>query len=43
MSKSEDEAYALFETLSENLINHASLCFYERSIPQKLTRVYKTK
>ena len=31
-SKSEDEAYILFETLSKNLINHASLSFYIRSI-----------
>ena len=32
MSKGEDEAYDLFEMLSENLINHASLSSYERSI-----------
>ena len=32
MSKSEDEAYDLFEMLSENSINHASLSSYERSI-----------
>ncbi|XP_010246769.1 PREDICTED: uncharacterized protein LOC104589977 [Nelumbo nucifera] len=31
MSKSEDEAYALFETLSENSINNASLYSYEPS------------
>ena len=44
MSKSEDEAYVLFETLSENSINHASLCSYERSIPhQKRVGVYKIK
>ena len=32
MSKSEDKAYDLFEILSENSINHASLSSYERSI-----------
>ena len=32
MSKSEDEAYDLFEMLSENSINHASLSSYEISI-----------
>ena len=42
MSKSEDEAYVLFETLSENSINHASLTSYERSIPhQKRARIYE--
>ena len=33
MSKSEDGAYTLFKTLSENSINYASLSSYERSIP----------
>ena len=32
MSRSEDEAYDLFEMLSENSINHASLSSYERII-----------
>ena len=42
MSKSEDEAYILFEILSENSINHASLSSYKRSIPhQKWTRIYE--
>ena len=42
MSKSEDKAHVLFETLSENLINHASLTSYERSIPhQKQTKIYE--
>ena len=35
MSKSEDEAYTLFEILSENSINHASLSSYERLISQQ--------
>ena len=29
MNKSEDEAYTLFEILSENSINHTSLSFYQ--------------
>ena len=36
MSMSEDEAYDLFETLSENSINHASLSSYERAIGPKV-------
>ena len=32
MSRSEDEAYELFEMLSENSINHASLSSYERTM-----------
>ena len=32
MSKSEDETYDLFEMLSENSINHASLSSYERTM-----------
>ena len=44
MSKSEDEAYTLFETLSKNLINHASLSSYERSIShQKRTEIFEIK
>ena len=44
MSKSEDEAYTLFETLSENSINHASLSCYERSISQqKRVGIYEIK
>ena len=44
MSKSEDEIYVLFEILSENLINHASLSSYERSIPhQKWIEIFKIK
>ena len=44
MSKSEDGAYALFETLSENSINHVLLSFYERSIPhQKWIRIFEIK
>ena len=44
MSKSEDEAYILFETLSENTINHASLSFYERLIlHQKRTKIFEIK
>ena len=44
MSKSKDEAYTLFETLSENSINHASLSSYERSIPyQKQTKIFEIK
>ena len=34
MSKSEDEAYDLFEMLSENFISHTSLSSYERMIRQ---------
>ena len=44
MSKSEDEAYVLFETLSENLINHTSLTLYEKSIPhQKRAGIYEIR
>ena len=44
MSKSEDEAYELFEMLSENSINHASLSSYERSIgASKWARVYEVR
>ena len=44
MSKSEDEAYDLFEMLSENSINHASLSTYERSIEiSKRARVYEVR
>ena len=44
MSKSEDEAYIMFEILSENSINHASLSSYERSIPhQKQTEIFEIK
>ena len=42
MSKSEDEAYNLFEMLSENSINHASLFSYERIIgPSRQTGMYR--
>ena len=41
MRKSEDEVYDLFEMLSENSINHASLSSYERTIgPSKWTKMY---
>ena len=44
MSKSENEAYTLFETLSENSINYTSLSSYERSIPhQKWTEIFEIK
>ena len=44
MSKSEDEAYDLFEMLSENSINHASLSSYERSIgTSKRAGVYEVR
>ena len=44
MSKSEDEAYDLFEMLSENSINHALLSSYERSIgASKRARVYEVR
>ena len=44
MSKSEDEAYDLFETLSENLINHASLSSNERSVgPSGKAGLYEIK
>ena len=44
MSKSEDEAYDLFEKLSENSINHASLSSYERSIgASKRVGVYEVR
>ena len=41
MSKHKDEAYDLFEMLSENLINHTFLSSYERTIgPSKWTKMY---
>ena len=44
MSKSEDEIYDLFETLSETLINHASLSSYERAVgPSKKAGLYEVK
>ena len=44
MMKSEDEAYDLFEVLSENSINHASLSSYERTMgPSKRARLYEVK
>ena len=44
MSKSEDEAYDLFEMLSENSINHASLSSYERTVgPSKRVGLYEVK
>ena len=44
ISKSEDEAYILFEILSENSINHASLSSYERLIPyQKWAGIYEIR
>ena len=44
MSKSEDDAYDLFEMLSENSISHASLSSYKRMIgPAKRTRLYEVK
>ena len=44
MSKSEDEAYDLFEMLSKNSINHASLSSYERSIgASKRAGVYEVR
>ena len=44
MSKSEDEAYDLFEMLSENSINHASLSSYERNIgPSRRTGMYRVE
>ena len=44
MSKSENEAYTLFETLSENLINDALLSSYERSTPhQKRIEIFEIK
>ena len=44
MSKSEDEAYDLFEMLSENSINHASLSSYERAVgPSKWAGLYEIK
>ena len=44
MSRSEDEAYDLFEMLSENSINHASLSLYERTIgPSRRTGIYQVK
>ena len=44
MSKSEDEAYDLFEMLSENSISHTSLSSYERMIRlAKRTGLYEVK
>ncbi|MQL74506.1 hypothetical protein Taro_006868 [Colocasia esculenta] len=44
MTKSEDETYNLFETLSENSINHASLYSYERSLrPVKKAGMYEVR
>ena len=44
MSRSEDEAYDLFEMLSENSINHASLSSYERTIgPSRQTEMYRVE
>ena len=44
MSKSEDEAYDLFEMLGENSISHSSLSSYERMIgPAKRTGLYEVK
>ena len=44
MSRSEDEAYDLFEMLSENSINHASLSSYERSVgPSKQAGLYEVR
>ena len=44
MSKSEDESYDLFEMLSENSINHASLSSCERSIgASKWAGVYEVR
>ena len=44
MSKSEEEAYDLFEMLSENSINHASLFSYERSVgPSRKVAMYEVK
>ena len=44
MSKSEDEAYDLFEMLSENSINHVSLSSYERTMgTTKWARVYEIR
>ncbi|MQL75221.1 hypothetical protein Taro_007589 [Colocasia esculenta] len=44
MTKSEDEAYNLFETLSENSTNHASLHSYERALgPVKKAELYELR
>ena len=44
MRKSEDEAYDLFEMLSENAINHTSLSLYERTIgPSRWTEMYRVE
>ncbi|MQL75219.1 hypothetical protein Taro_007594 [Colocasia esculenta] len=44
MTKSEDEAYNLFDTLSENSINHASLHSYERALgPVKKAGLYELR
>ncbi|MQL98863.1 hypothetical protein Taro_031576 [Colocasia esculenta] len=44
MTKSEDEAYDLFKTLSENSINHASLHSYERALgPSKKAGLYELR
>ena len=44
MSRSEDEAYDFFETLSKYSINHASLSSYERAVgPSKKAGLYEVK
>ena len=44
MNKSENEVYDLFESLSENSINYASLSSYEESIPhQKWIEIFEIK
>ena len=44
MNKSEDETYDLFEMLSENSINHASLSLYERIIgPSRQIGMYRVE
>ncbi|MQM10882.1 hypothetical protein Taro_043781 [Colocasia esculenta] len=44
MTKSEDEAYNLFDTLSENSINHASLHSYERALgPVRKAGLYELR
>ncbi|MQL97175.1 hypothetical protein Taro_029862 [Colocasia esculenta] len=44
MTKSEDEAYNMFDTLSENSINHASLHSYERALgPVRKAGLYELR
>ncbi|MQL89641.1 hypothetical protein Taro_022223 [Colocasia esculenta] len=44
MTKSEDETYNLFDTLSENSINHASLHSYDRALgPVKKAGLYELR